>query len=104
MSDTRRGKQIVMAVGNQPWWEVQDPASGQSSGRSAYSTAGPLQTVCAWCNRIQSAEGLWSRAKNSRHAGAEVKLSHGICPECAENSLDEYRRGTFAVGSVPRFA
>jgi len=110
MSDTSRGKQIAITVGDQPWWEVEDPKlqlqghPGSLGDERQVKTLHRLQTICAWCNKIRTGEGHWRRARNARQAEAEVKLSHGICPECAENSLKEYRLSTFAVSSEARFA
>jgi hypothetical protein len=49
-----------------------------------------LTTICAWCNKIRNGQGLWQRSQ-TRRACATVKLSHGICPECADRTYNLYR-------------
>jgi hypothetical protein len=58
-----------------------------------------LITVCAWCNGTQKVDGFWRHAENDPQTDAEVAVSHGICPECAEKSYNEYRLGTFAANA-----
>jgi hypothetical protein len=56
-----------------------------------------LITVCAWCKGTQNADGSWRHTGNDPHAGTAV--SHGICPECAKKSYNEYRLATFAASA-----
>jgi hypothetical protein len=42
----------------------------------------PLRFVCAWCQRVRTAQGKWVRAESLEMRPAEA--SHGICPECLE--------------------
>ena len=56
-----------------------------------------LITVCAWCKGTQNADGFWRNTGNDPHA--ETAVSHGICPECAEKSYNEYRLATFAASA-----
>jgi hypothetical protein len=68
---------------------------------SEFSAPKPLRRlviVCAWCNGAQNADGFWRHTENAPQTDAESKVSHGICPECAEKSYNEYR-STFAANS-----
>jgi hypothetical protein len=58
-----------------------------------------LITVCAWCKGTQNADGFWRHAENDLQTDAETAVSHGICPECAEKSYNEYRLATFAASA-----
>jgi hypothetical protein len=58
-----------------------------------------LITVCAWCKGTQNAEGFWWHAENDPQIDAESAVSHGICPECAEKSYNEYLLATFAANA-----
>ena len=58
-----------------------------------------LITVCAWCKGTQNADGFWRHAENDPQTDAETAVSHGICPECAEKSYNEYRLATFAASA-----
>ena len=39
-----------------------------------------LTRVCAWCHRVQQADGSWQHT-TAAHDSAH-HISHGICPEC----------------------
>jgi hypothetical protein len=58
-----------------------------------------LITVCAWCKGTQNADSFWKHTENDPQTDAETAISHGICPECAEKSYNEYRLGTFAANA-----
>ena len=58
-----------------------------------------LTMVCAWCKGTQNAEGSWGHAENAPQTDVEIAVSHGICPECAEKSYNEYRLATFAANA-----
>jgi hypothetical protein len=58
-----------------------------------------LITVCAWCKGTQNVDGFWRLAENDPQTDAETAVSHGICPECAEKSYNEYRLATFAASA-----
>jgi hypothetical protein len=55
-----------------------------------------LTTVCAWCKVTQTADGFWRHAENHPQTDTDTAVSHGICPECAEKSYNEYLLATFA--------
>lgn len=38
--------------------------------------------ICAWCNKIRSAEGDWSDFATYLRVHRPADVSHGICPEC----------------------
>jgi hypothetical protein len=37
-----------------------------------------LITICAWCNKIRTSEGLWQQLETDFRATREAKVSHGI--------------------------
>jgi hypothetical protein len=39
--------------------------------------------VCAWCRRI-NIEGNWISLEEFFEQDPNIKVSHGICPECSE--------------------
>jgi hypothetical protein len=43
--------------------------------------------TCAWCRKIQDAEGHWSPIELYITRHTEAKFSHGICPECAKKNF-----------------
>jgi len=63
-----------------------------------------LIMVCAWCERTQNAEGSWRHAENAPQTDTESAISHGICPECAENSYNEYRLAILSANLSPGFS
>jgi hypothetical protein len=56
-----------------------------------------LTTVCAWCKGTKNAKGSWSHAEHGPKTDAASRVSHGICPECAEKSYNELRLAAFAA-------
>jgi hypothetical protein len=49
----------------------------------AKAFAGELLTVvCAWCGRVQLGDGSWYARPRLLKKGAT--LTHGICPDCAD--------------------
>lgn len=53
-------------------------------------TLSGLMPICAWCGRkIQDDNGQWVNVDVYLQAHSEVEVTHGICPECKQKSLDE---------------
>ena len=48
-----------------------------------------LIPICAYCKKIRDANGSWQRIENYIAAHTEARLSHGICPECAQGITRE---------------
>jgi hypothetical protein len=101
----RRGKHSETATRPKPAYKW-ITASHQNTKelRTPPEFAGPkplprLIMVCAWCKGTQNAEGFWRHAEKAPQTDAGPPVSHGICPECAEKSYNEYRLATFAAGS-----
>jgi hypothetical protein len=50
------------------------------------ATALPIQSICAYCKRLEfpAGAGSWLEAEEYAAAGGDtkVRLSHGVCPEC----------------------
>jgi hypothetical protein len=51
----------------------------------------PIQSICAYCKRLElpSHSGRWLEAEQYTASGGEtdVRLSHGVCPDCAATVL-----------------
>jgi hypothetical protein len=71
-------------------WKPFEQPSRDHRRLSQINPLGRLTTICAWCRKIRNREGLWQRPR-ARRACAAVKLSHGICPECADRTYNAYR-------------
>jgi hypothetical protein len=39
--------------------------------------------VCAWCLRVRRGEG-WLPVGHFLEGGYELRVTHGLCPDCAE--------------------
>ena len=44
-----------------------------------------LIAVCAWCECVRPSEGRWLPIGHFIPREADLKVTHGICPTCAEN-------------------
>jgi hypothetical protein len=40
--------------------------------------------VCAWCRKIRDDEGYWDQLETYLQKNSDAKVSHGICPCCAD--------------------
>ncbi len=56
-------------------------------------TLSGMLPICSSCKKIRDDEGYWNQVEGyiAKHTGAE--FTHGICPDCAKKTLDEYFRG-----------
>lgn len=48
-----------------------------------------LLPVCAWCKKVRDDEGYWSALDSYLERFADVRFTHGICPECRERVTRE---------------
>lgn len=61
--------------------------------RDQVKTLSGLLPICAWCNRIRDDKGAWSQIEVYIHEHSEVRLSHGICPDCLKSHYpEEYKK------------
>ena len=53
-------------------------------------TLSGMLPICSNCKKIRDDEGYWNQVEGyiAKHTGAE--FTHGICPDCAKKTLDEY--------------
>jgi ligand-binding sensor domain-containing protein len=51
-----------------------------------------LIPICAYCKKIRDDSGFWARLEQYFSQRSEVKFSHGVCPECAEELRKEIRK------------
>ena len=45
--------------------------------------------ICAGCKRIRDVHGDWKLIETYITERCEVKFSHGLCPNCARNTMEE---------------
>ncbi len=48
--------------------------------------------ICASCKKIRDDSGYWEQIETYIKRHANVKFSHGICPECAEKLYPDYAK------------
>lgn len=49
-----------------------------------------LIPICAYCKRIRNEREYWERVESYIGARADVKFTHGICPDCLKAVQDKY--------------
>jgi len=59
-----------------------------------------LITICAWCRKIRTSKGLWQQSRANLQVHNKPGFSHGICPECAEESYIAYHHERNRVDAV----
>jgi len=48
-----------------------------------------LLPICAWCKKIRDDQGYWKKVEAYIYEHADMKLTHGICPDCAGKLIEE---------------
>ena len=48
-----------------------------------------LLPICAWCKKIRDDDGYWTQVDQYFRSRTDLKFTHGVCSECAENMEDE---------------
>ena len=48
--------------------------------------------VCASCKKIRDDRGNWDQIETYISSHSEAAFSHGLCPECATESLEEFKK------------
>lgn len=48
-----------------------------------------LLPICCYCKKIQNSDNYWQQVEKYISEHAEVEFSHGICPECYKNVIEE---------------
>lgn len=67
----------------------------RESNRTLERTLAELKTlrgllpVCSWCHRIRDEAGAWSDVSTYVTERTEAKVTHGICPDCAERHFPQ---------------
>ena len=46
-----------------------------------------LVPVCSWCRKARTGAGIWTPVEAGLLEGAGVVLTHGVCPDCAQELL-----------------
>lgn len=58
----------------------------------------PIQSICAYCKRLElpAGSGTWLEAEEYAAAGGatRVRLSHGVCPDCTATVLARLANGS----------
>ena len=44
-----------------------------------------LLPICAWCRRMRDDDGYWAQIEEYLASHTDAKITHGICPSCAES-------------------
>ena len=55
-----------------------------SHAQAEVSTLSRLLPVCAWCKQVRNDDGYWSELTDYLERKNVVKLTHGICLDCAK--------------------
>ena len=62
-----------------------------------------LLPICSYCKKVRDDRNYWQQVEQYVSMHADVKFSHGICPDCyrrvVEPQLHEAQRASGAVGS-----
>jgi PAS domain-containing protein len=53
-------------------------------------TLSGLLPICAACKKIRDDEGFWRRVEEYLQARTDVRFTHGMCPDCADEWFAEH--------------
>jgi hypothetical protein len=67
--------------------------------RQDRETARRAVTICSYCSKVQVNERAWEKIEIFCSERMHVRLSHGVCPDCGERVMRDYRRGKKNAGS-----
>ena len=56
-------------------------------------------TVCSYCRKVQVHERAWERMDTFFSPRLHATLSHGVCPDCGERVMRDYRCGKKNAGA-----
>ena len=59
------------------------------SAAAEISTLRGLLPICSSCKRIRDDQGYWSQIETYISKHADVRFSHGLCPDCARRLYPE---------------
>jgi len=48
--------------------------------------------ICSYCKKIRDDEGFWNQLESYISQHSDALFSHGICPECYEKTIQEFRQ------------
>jgi CheY-like chemotaxis protein len=51
------------------------------------STLSGLLPICSYCKKIRDDNKYWQRVESYLEKISDVKFSHGVCPDCYENTI-----------------
>jgi PAS domain S-box-containing protein len=57
-------------------------------------TLSGLLPICACCKKIRDDKGYWTRIESYIHRHSNAEFTHGLCPDCAKRTLEEYEQTT----------
>lgn len=61
-----------------------------ASALSTLEKLGELLPICSYCKNIRSDEGYWKRIECFLEESMEQRLTHSICPQCAEQQFSKF--------------
>jgi hypothetical protein len=68
---------------------VQQRNEQLTSALAEVKTLSGLLPICAWCKKIRDDDGYWTQVDHYFRRNSDLKFTHGVCTECAENIGDE---------------
>jgi PAS domain S-box-containing protein len=62
-------------------------------------TLSGLLPICASCKKIRDDKGYWTQIEAYLHEHAAAEFTHGLCPSCMDNAMEEVRKLTKEHGN-----
>lgn len=68
----------------------------KKAAQQEVATLQDLLPMCAWCRKVRDDESFWHHVEDYLAANSEIRVSHGVCPECAVKLRKETSRASGA--------
>jgi len=58
-------------------------------------------TVCSYCRKVHASETEWEHFEVFFSKRRLAQVSHGVCPDCGDRVMRQYRNGDKDAGALP---
>lgn len=58
-------------------------------------------TICSYCRKVHNGRSQWDHFEDFFARRRLADFSHGVCPDCREQVMQDYRQGRQDAGAPP---
>ncbi len=91
LNDDQRSALSLLAKSAMNHLELQRTSAQLAKALADLKTIGGLIPICAHCKGIRNDDGFWQSVEQFMSAHGDVRMSHGICPECLKKHYPGFK-------------